>query len=202
MTKRAAACVALALAAMTMTACVQPGGRDDGFFDRSAAEPATISLGARLLEAKQPEMALDAFSRVVAAEGVSVEALVGLGVAYHRMGRPRDAIAMFEAAADLDPNSPEARNNLGVAYYVNGEYAAARSEFERAFALTGGGDPKVRFNLGVAEIALAERADDVVVDEAEFDVIQYGHGFYRLKQRERGPTASPEQVNSGTEAQS
>ncbi|MEO1612359.1 MAG: tetratricopeptide repeat protein, partial [Pseudomonadota bacterium] len=101
---------ALAIAAALTAACAQPGGA--GFGDLATAEPATIALGARLLDASQPEMAVDAFSRVIAADGVSAEALVGLGVAYHRMGRPRDAIAMFEGAAELDPNSPEARNNL------------------------------------------------------------------------------------------
>ncbi|MEL7465873.1 MAG: tetratricopeptide repeat protein [Pseudomonadota bacterium] len=203
MTPRAAACVALAFAATSTAACVEAGDPTQNFFsERSASEPATVALGARLLEANQPQMALDAFSRVLAADGVSAEALVGLGVAYHALGRLQASVEMFEAAADLDPNSAEARNNLGVAYYANGEYAAARSEFERAFALTGGTDPKIRFNLGVAEIAFTERANDAVVDEAEFDVIQYGHGVYRLEKRERGETASPEQVNSETEAQS
>lgn len=196
MMRLAATClIALGVAA----GCVQPGSLAD---TQGASAPASLAVAIRLLDENQPEMAIDAFSRVIANEGVSAEALVGLGVAYHRTGRQTASVRMFEAGVDFDPNSAEARNNLGVAYYMAEEYVLALSEFERAFAITGGADPTVRFNLGVAEVALASRAEQVEVDDANFDVIQYGHGVFRLEERERGATTPPEQSETGTEARS
>lgn len=189
----------LIAAAAGLLGCAEPGllAKQQG-----AAAPASMDIGVRLIRANQPEMAIDAFSRVITRDGVSAEALTGLGVAYHRMGRPGQAERLFKSAVELDPNAPAARNNLGVVLYDDGAYAAAHSEFERAFALTAGRDETVRTNLGIAELTLSLHQDDAAVDEAEFDVIQYGHGVYRLEPRKPDATVAPKTTATETEAQS
>ena len=147
-------------------------------------------------------MAADLFERMIAERGPEPASLTGLGVANYRTGRLTQAIRLFRAAVRLDPNFAVARNNLGVALYQNGEYVAALSEFERAFAITGGLDPTVRTNVGIAEIAVASRADEVEVDDADFDVIQYGQGFFRLKERDANEKAAPKTAQPEIEAQS
>ena len=190
---------ALSLAAVAVAACQQPGPLSQ---EAGAQAPASFEIGARLIRANQPEMALGAFTRLIAEKGVTAEAMIGVGVAYLRMGRREDAIRSFEQAIEVDPNIPVARNNLGVALYEDGAYAAALSEFERAYALTGGLDPVVRTNIGIAEFAMATRADEVIVDDADFDVIQYGQGVYRLEPRKPDGEAAPKTARTETEAQS
>lgn len=187
------------VAAGVVAACAPPV---DFGAEQGPEAPASVEIGSRLLAASEAEMALDAFLRLIAEEGVSAPALNGVGAAYYRMGRPGDARRFFRSAVELDPNDAEARNNLGVTLYDEGEYEAALFEFERAFALTSGQDQKVLTNIGMTELALAGRRDHVVVDEAEFDVIQYGQGFYRLERRRPDsapvPIATPRETTPGT----
>lgn len=190
---------ALSLAVCAVAACQQPGPLSG---EAGARAPASFEIGARLIRANQPEMALGAFTRLIAEKGMSPEAMVGIGVAYLRMGRRDDAIRSFEQAIEADPNVAVARNNLGVALYEDGAYAAALSEFERAFALTGGLDPVVRTNVGIAEFAMVTKGDEVIVDDADFDVIQYGQGVYRLEPRKPDGEAAPKTARTETEAQS
>ena len=190
-------------AAIIAAGCAQPGSQaQTAPAGASSSGLSAGDIGVRLIAANQNEMAVDAYARQIAAEGVSAEAFTGLGVAYHRLGRPKFAIKYFRGAIDLDPNLAVARNNLGVALYAQGEITAALSEFERAFALTGGLDPAVRTNIGIAEIAIASRAEDVEVDDADFDVIQYGQGVYRLQERNPAEKAAPKTAPTETEAQS
>lgn len=198
-----AAPVVAPVLAMAVAACAPPV---DFSAEAGAEAPASIGIGARLLAVRQSEMALDAFLRVISEQGVTADALNGVGAAYYQMGRPGDARRFFQSAVELDPNNAEARNNLGVSLYDDGEYAAALFEFEQAYALTSGQDRKVATNIGMAEVALDRGREQVSVDEAEFDVIQYGQGFYRLKKRtpERAPAPVPEAPEAApeTEAQS
>lgn len=189
----------LTMAAAGLIGCAEPGALADS---QGASEPASIEIGARLIRANQPEMAVDVFSRVITEKGVSAAALTGLGVAYHRMGRPGQATQLFESAVEVDPNQPVARNNLGVVLYNDGAFAAALSEFERAYALTGGRDERVNTNLGIAIFSLSQVETTAEVDEVEFDVIQYGHGVYRLEPRKPDATVAPKTAAQSEETQS
>ncbi len=152
------------------------------------ANPSSLDIGVRLLAANQPAMALDAFNRSVTQDGISAEALTGIGVSYLRLGQRSQAKQFLKAAIEVDPNSALARNNLGVALYDEGDYVSALSEFNRAYALTDGLDASVATNVGIAELAVATEAEaGATLDVAEFDVIQYGHGVYRLEPRQDAP---------------
>ena len=190
----AAACAA---AAVSVAACAQPGAGA-----QTAPAAPSVTIGERLLVARQPEMAADVFEKLIASDGPDPVSLTGLGVAYHQSGRRKLAERFFRAAIDLDPNLAIARNNLGVSLYDAGDYAAALSEFERAFAITEGLDRTVATNIGIAEIAVVVHADEVEVDDAEFDVIQYGHGVFRLQERAPEEKAAPKTAPRETEAQS
>lgn len=140
-------------------------------------------LGGRLLAQNRPDLALDAFERAIAAGG-RPEALTGAAVALLRLGRIGEARRLLEAAVARDPDLATARNALGVAHYEAGRFAAALAEFRRADELTGGADPSIAFNIGVAETALAAREGEIpVLDGFDYDVIQYGNGVYRLTPR-------------------
>lgn len=142
-----------------------------------------VALGKRLLAQNRPALALKAFERGITATG-GTEALIGAAVALLKLGRGGEARRLLEAALAREPDLAIARNALGVYYFETGRYAAALQEFRRADELTGGADPAIALNIGVAATALADRAgDEPRLDAFDYDVIQYGHGVYRLVPR-------------------
>ena len=159
----------------------------------ASAEPAE-EIGLRLLAQDQPEMALRAFNRAMAAAdgpGARAKAMTGAGVAMIRLGRMTEAARTLEAAVALAPGAPGTPvtlNALGVASYAAGRPEEALAAFRRAEALAGGEDPAIRANIALAEAAVREAAD-VELDEFDYDVIQYGHGVWRLAPRR---AAAPE----------
>lgn len=150
-----------------------------------AADP--LELGLRLMRENQPSLALGAFNRALAEE-VTAEALTGVAGAYHALGRPKEAEKLLRAAVARDANFALARNNLGIILYEAGDYAAAEQELRRAFAITGGANPAIATNLAFAEFALAQVPVPVIEDDKAFDVIQYGHGLYRLERSDKDPS--------------
>ncbi|MFN3262647.1 MAG: tetratricopeptide repeat protein [Pikeienuella sp.] len=161
----------------------------------ASAEPPE-EIGLRLLAQDQPEMALRAFNRAIAAANGPVaraEAMTGAGVAMIRLGRMTEAARMLEAAIALAPDAPGAPvtlNALGVASYAAGRPEEALAAFRRAEALVSGEDPAIRANIALAEAVLEEASADVELDEFDYDVIQYGHGVWRLAPRR---AAAPEE---------
>ncbi|QIE57220.1 tetratricopeptide repeat protein [Pikeienuella piscinae] len=142
-----------------------------------------VELGKRLLAQNRPDLALDAFERGISDVG-GAEALTGAAVSLLKLGRGGEARRLLEAALARDPDLAVARNALGVYHYEAGRYAAALAEFRRADELTGGADPVIALNIGVAAAALEDRAGDKPkLDAFDYDVIQYGHGVYRLVPR-------------------
>ena len=146
-----------------------------------------MELGLRLLRQGQPSQALGAFNRALAKE-VTAEALTGVAGAYHALGQPKQAEKLLRAAITRDPNFALARNNLGIILYEAGDYAAAERELRRAFAITGGNDPAIATNLSFAEFALSQVPAPDVKDVEAYDVIQFGHGLYRLERSDKDPS--------------
>lgn len=144
--------------------------------------PDSLTLGLRLMVAGEPGLAVKAFHRALAEDGPSAEAFTGLSTALYETGRRTQALRIAKSAVDLDPNLAVARNNLGVMLFDSGELSAALTEFERAFALTGGKDKRIAENLGIAELA-ADRRYEISPKraQADFDIIQFGHGVFRLE---------------------
>lgn len=142
-----------------------------------------VELGRLLLAQNQPELALKSFVRGITDTG-GTEALTGAAVALLKLGRTGEARRLLEAALAREPDLAIARNALGVSHYEAGRYAAALEEFRRADELTGGADPAIALNIGVAAAALADQGGDKPrLDAFDYDVIQYGHGVYRLVPR-------------------
>ncbi|MGB0851731.1 MAG: tetratricopeptide repeat protein [Pikeienuella sp.] len=164
--------------AFLLMAC-QPIGTAAGKNDNDP-----MAVGIRLMRAGEPTQALGAFNRALA-ERVTAEALTGAASAYHALGQRKQAKELLHAAIKRDPNLGLARNNLGILLYEDGDYAAAEQELRRAFAITGGADRAIATNLAFAEFALSQVPAPTVKDADAFDVIQYGHGLYRLERAEK-----------------
>lgn len=169
-----------AAAAVLLMAC-EPIGPAAGH----SGDPMVV--GVRLMREGQPTLALGAFNRALA-EKVSAEALTGAASAYHALGQRKQAEKLLRAAIKRDANFALARNNLGIMLYEDGDYAAAERELRRAFAITGGANRAISTNLAFAEFALSQVPEPTVKDAKAFDVIQFGHGLYRLERTDKDPS--------------
>lgn len=138
-----------------------------------------IEAGNRLLNAGEPELALKAFASALADERVSVDALIGLGYANHKLGRLNQARKMFEIVIELEPEQIMAWNNLGVVRYLMGDIPAATRAFRTAFALSGGKSDSIRHNLALAQDQASPSFDPESI-VPEFRLIRSGYGRYQL----------------------
>lgn len=175
---------AVLLAAMALAGC-DGMNLPDFPAPAPAAQPADhVALGKRLLAQNRPDLALAAFNRGIAGDD-GPEAMTGAAISLLKLGRPAEARRLLEAALAREPDLPAARNALGVAYYEDGRHAAALQEFRRANELTGGADPSIAMNIGMAKMALAreEAGREASLDAVDYDVIQYGNGVFRLEPR-------------------
>jgi len=119
-------------------------------------QPASyLSLGNKLLAAREPDLAMKAFLSSMSVEGITVEAMTGAGIAAQQQGLLITARRYFEQASQLAPDSVIAHNNLGVVLYTLKEYYPAREEFKSAFALSSGRSERAMQNLDRAEAAIA-----------------------------------------------
>jgi Flp pilus assembly protein TadD len=139
-----------------------------------------LIVGDRLMEAGQYDLALRAYTRAAAEQGITVETLSALGSANLRLGRLGQAESQFRDALDLDDRFVPALNNLGVVLMERGEYGEARRVFEQAFALDSGRSDSIRDNL---RLAIARMENSVYSEENNqegFGLIRRGGGVYVL----------------------
>ena len=140
-----------------------------------------LSLGKRMLAAREPALAMKAFLTSMSAEGISAEAMTGAGIAAQRQGLLTSARRYFEQARELNPNSVIAHNNLGVVLYKLQEYYPARNAFRRAYALSNGKSEMAERNLNRAEATIARMEKVPKTDPAiSHDVIRLGTSEFRL----------------------
>jgi Tfp pilus assembly protein PilF len=179
---------ALFLAGLAVCSCTSPGSV---LVSATLSEtPVTVeprraetylSVGKRLLAAREPDLAIKAFLRSINNEGVSAQAMTGVGIGYQRMGLLTTARRYFEQATVLAPNSTITHNNLGVVLYQMKEYYPARDEFRAAFAISNGASEMAGSNLNrtetiIAAIELAPETDQAI----SHDVVRLGGGEFRL----------------------
>lgn len=186
------------LAALLVSLAVTLGGCAPQAAPGAASAEPPAEIGLRLLAANEPDLALRAFNRAIAAASGPEEraaAMTGAGVALIRLGRTGEAERLLAAALAFTPDAPIALNALGVARHALGRSEEALAAFRRADALTGGADPSIRANIALAEAAAGDAAGeaDPALDEFDYDVIQYGHGVWRLAPRR---AAAPEDERS------
>ncbi|MDJ0993184.1 MAG: tetratricopeptide repeat protein [Dinoroseobacter sp.] len=140
-----------------------------------------ITVANRLMAAGEHELALDAFFRAAATEGLTAEILTGIGSANLELGRIDQAEAQLRDAIEKDESFTPAWNNLGVILMERGEYGEASRVFKTAFALDNGASDEIRSNLRLS-LAKMEDARYNYVDnnEDDFDLVWQGNGSYLL----------------------
>lgn len=130
----------------------------------SGQDPDPLATANRLMAAGEFDLALDAYLRATARDGLTVDTLSGLGTANLRLGRLGQAEALLRAAVREDPAFPPAWNNLGVLLVEQEEWSEAAEAFRRAYAADSGNSDTIRDNL---RLALARRDDPLYTGEGE-----------------------------------
>ena len=173
-------------------ACTQPEGMSEGMATDAIAGAAVreapagqtspyLALGKRMLAAREPSLATKAFFASMNAEGISAEAMTGVGIAAQQQGLLTSARRYFELARELAPDSVIAHNNLGVVLYKLKEYYPARNAFRRAFALSSGKSEMAEHNLNRVEATIARLEEVPKTDPAiTHEVVRLGNGVFRL----------------------
>ena len=141
-----------------------------------------VVVGNRLLEAKQYELALDAFTRAAASDGLMPQIYAGLGASNLGLGRLGQAEKQLREAIKDPEAAPQTWNNLGVVLMDSGEVPEAVEILRRAFALSNGENDEIRDNL---RLALAMQSETVYDPEAEqeLDLVRSGSSRYRLREQ-------------------
>ena len=138
-----------------------------------------MTVGDRLMEAGEYELAINAYRRSAAEEGIVAETLSAMGSANLRLGRLHQAKTLLDRALELDDQSVSAWNNLGVVLMNLNEANQARAAFRVAFGLDNGDSDLIRENLILAEKLIREQAI-AEGDLADFRLVRYGNGQYYL----------------------
>ncbi len=147
--------------------------------DYSAEPVDQLLVGERLLEAGENELALQAFTRAAASQGMSADVLGSLGMANLRLGRLGQAERQLREAIEMDETNFATWNNLGVVLMEADRTADAVQIFRQAYALSNGQSDEIRDNL---RKALA-KFEDAQYDEVEntYKLVRQGTGEYLLK---------------------
>lgn len=123
-----------------------------------------LETGHRLMVAGQFDLALDAYMRAAARDGLTADALAGMGSANLRLGRLGQAEALLRRAVEEDPAFVPAWNNLGVLLMEREDYAEASEVFRRAYAVDSGNSDTIRDNL---RLSLARMEDPLYTGASE-----------------------------------
>lgn len=135
-----------------------------------------LTVGDRLMEAGEYELALKAYLRAASEEGADADVLTAIGSANLRLGRLGQAEQILRRAVEADPGSVPALNNLGVVLMEQDKTGEAKRVFEQAYALDSGQTESIRENLRLA-IARTELAVYPEPEEPSvFSLVREGEG--------------------------
>ena len=137
-----------------------------------------LIVGHRLMAAGEYELALKAYTRAAAQQGLNVDTLSALGSANLRLGRLGQAERLLRRATREEPDFPAAWNNLGVILLEKGEYAEASAVFRRAFATDNGNSDQIRENLALALANLGDPSYDPEQQNQDFKLVRRGTGDF------------------------
>jgi tetratricopeptide (TPR) repeat protein len=146
---------------------------------RGVAEDGLI-VGHRLMAAGEYELALKAYLRATAEQGINADTLSALGSANLQLDRLGQAEQLLRRALEMDPTFVPALNNLGVVLMEQGKAGEARQVFQHAFALDSGQSDSIRENL---RLAIAQTESNVypgVEDAPAFSLVRREKGRYVL----------------------
>ena len=171
----AAACAALA-------ACTSGGlNRGDGVYAPGVAGETDVDgllVGHRLMAAGEYELALKAYTRAAAQQGLNVDTLSALGSANLRLGRLGQAERLLRRAVEEDADFAAAWNNLGVVLMEMGQIGEAAEVFRRAYATDNGNSDQIRDNLRLALALLENPGYSAEQENEEFQLVRRGTGDY------------------------
>jgi len=171
--------ILLLLATLVLVGCTPSVSRNAPFgVDRQGEAVDGLIVGHRLMEAREYELALKAYYRAAAEDGVSVDTLSAIGSANLALGRLGQAEKMLRRALEQDATFVPAMNNLGVTLMEQGSYGEARAVFQRAFAQDSGETDSIRENL---KLAIAQSEASVYGETQEQE-----EGGFRLVRQEKG----------------
>lgn len=132
-------------------------------------------VGHRLMEAREFELALRAYSRVAYETGLTPDLMADMGTANLGLGRLGQAEELLRGAVKSPDASPETWNNLGVVLLELGETAEAVHILRKAFALDNGNSDTIKENLRKALAKLDDPFYDAV-NESGPELIYRGTG--------------------------
>jgi tetratricopeptide (TPR) repeat protein len=138
-----------------------------------------LIVGHRLMAAGEFELALKAYTRSAAEQGITVDVLSALGSSNLKLGRLGQAETLLRQATNKDATFVPAWNNLGVVLMERGKVGEAARVFRIAFGLDSGKSDAIRENLTLA-LAKLENISYDAPDDATFALMRRGQGDYLL----------------------
>ena len=175
----------IAFALLFLAAC-DTGGLNrssDGVFAPGTSGPVEVDgllVGHRLMAAAEYELALKAYNRAAAQQGLNVDTMSAIGSANLNLGRLGQAERWLRRAVEEDPTFPPAWNNLGVILMERGQISEASEVFRRAFAADNGNSDQIRDNLRLALAKLENSGDTGIQENQNFNLIRRGAGDFVL----------------------
>ncbi|MDQ2093780.1 tetratricopeptide repeat protein [Rhodalgimonas zhirmunskyi] len=174
-----------ALVALVLSGCAPKLDRTDGGpyapgVKRGGEAVDGLVVGHRLMAAGEYELALSAFTRAAAEQGMTNDIRLALGTANLGLGRLGQAETLLRKAVKEEPTIPEAWNNLGVVLMEKREYAEAAQVFRRAYALDNGESDSVRDNLRKA-LAKSENPDYADETEQDYKLVRRGSSDFLIR---------------------
>ena len=112
-------------------------------------ETLVLDVSRRLLQAKQPERALEIVTRAAAQPEASGEIDARLGLIYSQLGKPDQAVAANRAAIRKSPGSLTGYQNLFLNYVRNKQPPEALKVLDEA---AGQANPDAEFLIGLADL--------------------------------------------------
>jgi len=137
-------------------------------------------VGHRLMAAGEYDLALRAYLRAAAEQGVNADTLSAIGSANLHLGRLGQAEQILRRAIEEDPTFVPALNNLGVVLMEQGKTGEARRVFEQAFAHDRGETAAIRENLRLAIAQTEQNVYDPTVEAADYSLVRQARGQYLL----------------------
>ena len=170
---------------LTLAACTSGGlnRSSDGVFAPGISGPSDVDgllVGHRLMSAGEYELALKAYNRAAAQQGLNVDTMSAIGSANLNLGRLGQAERWMRRAVEEDPTFPPAWNNLGVILMEKGNVSEASEVFRRAFAADSGNSDEIRDNLRLALANLENNGNNELQQNQNFNLIRRGAGDFVL----------------------
>ncbi len=175
------AALAAIAASMLLVSC-GPASKD-GFapgVKASSKEIDHLTIGHRMMEGSEFELALKSYSRAAGALGFTPEVLSALGTANLRLGRLRQSEKYLKRAVEKDSEFGAAWNNLGVVYSEQNKTEEAYRAFHMAFSLDNGQSEEVWRNFLLATDNRNNARANEPARKSDFRLVRRGNGRYLL----------------------